>query len=246
MNVKSFRLLPQLVAIILSFSLLWGGGCGGGTRGSGGQFFEGLVSDSNSRSLSGVTVTIFATGDSAVTDENGSFEIQTTSVSGAVEFLLESGSFSGKVATENVPQDAKRIFVSFVVGVGMSPPIRVDVDVREREPTPTPRPTSTPIAAPSVAPGVPTQIPTPAPTTSGGSGSTGGSDDRDDDDDDSGGRGPGDDGGDDDDSPSTGGSGATGGSGPTGGSGSSGSSGGDEDDDDDDGKDGDDDDDDKK
>lgn len=209
----------SLVLISLVFVILFnGGGCGGGTRGSGGQLFEGVVSDSSSRSLSGVSVTILLTGDSAVTDENGSFVIATADVSGGVEFLLESPQFSGKVVTQNIPADAARVFVSFIVGSGTKPTITSDIEIKEREPKPTaaPRSTATPLATSTPANGLPAPTPTSIPVT-GGSGSTGGGDDS------------GDDKGDDNSGDDKGGSGNSGsGSSGSNGSGSNGSGSGDD------------------
>lgn len=213
--------LPQFLVATISLFLLWGGGCGGGTRGSGGQLFEGVVSDSNARSLSGVSVTILSTGDSSITDNNGAFTISTNDVSGGVEFLLEAQQFSGRVITQEVPQDATRVFVKFTVGSGSSPTITSDIEVKDRIPTPTaaPRATATPRATMTPI-GIPA-APTPQPTQ-GGSGSTGPDDSSDDNDDQD---------QNDDDDDQVGGSGPTGGSGPIGGSGGSGGSGPNDDDD---------------
>jgi len=206
MKSRFFAGAPVLLLMCFNLFMLFGGGCGGGTRGSGGQLFDGVVSDSDFRALPGVSVTILTTGDSAITASDGPFSIATSTTSDTVEFLLESEQFSGRSATKVVPGNAKRVFVRLVVGQGSSPSIDADIEVTETKPQPTARPSATrtpvvtsPTPAPQRTPG---STPVPAPTqddddddassgSSGGTGATGddddddSSDDSDDDDDDS-------------------------------------------------------------
>lgn len=196
----NFGALKHLLIAIFSISLLTG--CGGGSRGSGGQLYDGFVGDSDGRALSGVSVTILATGDSAVSDASGGFSIQTEPQSGAVEFLLEGPAFSGRVVSDDVPTNATRVFVQFAVGSGTNPSIGISIDIRERRPDPTPRPTRVPTAQPGVTV-APTNTPSPgvaAPTATVPSVQTpdddGGGNDNDDIDDNEGGGGEDDENGD--------------------------------------------------
>ncbi len=150
-------------------------GCGGGTRGSGGQLFDGFVSDVNGKALIQVNVTITATGDSATTDDNGRFSITTDDLSGGVEFLLEASTFSGTVISQEIPADASTISVKFVVGNGAKPEIETEIEVKERRPTPSPTPRRTP---------TPGTTPSPNPTIDdhGGNSGSDGSDDSENDD----------------------------------------------------------------
>lgn len=202
MKSRFFAGAPVLLLMCFNLFMLFGGGCGGGTRGSGGQLFDGVVSDSDFKALPGVSVTILSTGDSAITASDGTFSIETSTTSDTVEFLLESEQFSGRSATKIVPANAKRVFVRLVVGQGSSPSIDADIEVAETKPQPTARPsaTRTPVASPPTpAPQrTPGSTPVPAPTqddddddndnddddtSSGSSGGTGAtSDDNDDDD----------------------------------------------------------------
>ena len=185
-----------IVLLIISIGIL-GGGCGGGTRGSGGQLFEGVVFDSESRTLAGVSITILSTGDSAISAADGSFSIETAGVTERVEFLLESQEFSAQTPARVVPANARRVFVRLVVGPGNTPSVDVDIDVVENKPQPTARPSATrpPHAGTPIPATTPGQVPSPAPTRDDGDNDDDDEDEDDNSDDDS-----------DDDSPGSSGS----------------------------------------
>lgn len=66
---KLFLLLLLLIVI--------SSGCGGGTSGTGvTSVYDAVLQDGEGNALSGVTVTVLETGDSAVTDANGHFSIE--------------------------------------------------------------------------------------------------------------------------------------------------------------------------
>ena len=144
--------MSKIYTLFLALFVALAIGCGGGTRGSGGQLFDGFVGDVNGKALIQVNVTVTETGDSAITDENGRFTIKTEDLSGEIEFLLESNSFSGTVVSQSVPSDASKIAVTFVVGDGSRPEIKTEIEVKERRPTPSPTPRRTPTPQESASP----------------------------------------------------------------------------------------------
>lgn len=171
-----------LTAFTLILSVILCIGCGGGTRGSGGQYYEGFVGDSSGRALSDVSVTILSTGDSAVTDTSGNFTIETEDQAGTVAFLLESPSFSGQVSRE-IPPDSARVFIRFAVSGGSKPDIEATVEVKESRPRPTRIPTPkapTPTSQSPVSP-----APSPSRTPDDDDSGDDNSDDDDSDDNDS-------------------------------------------------------------
>jgi hypothetical protein len=119
-------LLTLVVAVLLA-------GCGGGTRGSGGQFYEGFVGDSGGKALSNVMVTLLASGDSATSDAQGRFVIETEGLAGALDVMLEGDGFQATTTTAPVPADAKRVRLTLtVVSVGQRPQVTSTVEVVER------------------------------------------------------------------------------------------------------------------
>lgn len=67
---RNLFLLLLLLMVVLS-------GCGGGTSGTGvTSVYDAVLQDGEGNALSGVTVTVLETGDSAVTDANGYFSIE--------------------------------------------------------------------------------------------------------------------------------------------------------------------------
>lgn len=118
--------LTLVVAVLLA-------GCGGGTRGSGGQFYEGFVGDSGGKALPSVTVTLLASGDSATSDAQGRFVIETEGLAGTLDVMLEGEGFQATTTTAPVPADAKRVRLTLtVVSVGQRPQVTSTVEVVER------------------------------------------------------------------------------------------------------------------
>ena len=162
-------MIQKILAVVCFLVVLVSIGCGGGTRGSGGdQLYIGTIQDTSGAPLSNVSVTILPTGTSATTDSNGNFDLSTDPLSGTVDFLLESNSFVTQASSQNIPANAAKIFVKFTVGSGVKPPVSTTTEIRETRPLPTKVPTPT-IAAtiavpPTVAPGAggsPTATPLP-------------------------------------------------------------------------------------
>ncbi len=187
-------------------------GCsGGGSSGTGGLRIDGTVlSRQGAAPLSGLTVTVSQTGDSAVTDMSGTFSIATSQVVGDAELLIESSTLSSRAQVSGIPSDASVVTVRISVDESTEDAEVEDVQVERRHHGGDGNGGS---------------------GGSGGSGASGGSggDDHgsggnDDSGDDHGGAGTGGNGGhgghgNDDGGGASGGSGATGGSGGSGGSG---------------------------
>ena len=174
-----FRLSPSILLILLVAI-----GCGGGSKGTGGQGFDGTVVSRQSQPLSGVAVTLLESGDSDVTDSDGRFDIYTEPLSGAVNVDVDTGTFRGQVLIGEVSTRTKNLTVRIQIDETLKTATSEEV-AREEEghddpdshTTPTPRPTRTPrptaspngnTATPSptpAAPATPTSTPTSTPST---------------------------------------------------------------------------------
>lgn len=94
---------------LLTVVVLWisGVGCGGSTRGTGGVTIEGrLVAVVSLEPIAGVTVTALETGDSAISDQNGDFVIE-SEPGVPVSFAIEDSSFQAQVTVSDIPADAE-------------------------------------------------------------------------------------------------------------------------------------------
>lgn len=125
-------MLRRIRHLVILACMLVGIGCGGGTRGSGGQLYDGFVGDESQRALSGVTVTLLESGDSAVSDQSGRFTIKTENLSGTITFVIEGVGISTELETEAVPDDAVRIEVTIKIPSGGKPGASVEIEVKER------------------------------------------------------------------------------------------------------------------
>lgn len=109
------------------------GGCGGGSRGTGGQLYEGSVFDRSSNGIPGVSVTIVNTGDGSVTAADGHFSINTARVSGRVDFILEGPGFNVRSSVSDVPSNAIKLRINFIVGSGANPDVENDLEIEETD-----------------------------------------------------------------------------------------------------------------
>jgi hypothetical protein len=119
------RLLTLVAVLVLA-------GCGGGTRGSGGQFYEGFVGDPAGKSLPNVTVTLLASGDSATSDTQGRFFIETQVLAGSLDLMLEGDGFEATTTTAPIPVGARRVRITLTVSLGQEPRVTSSVEVVER------------------------------------------------------------------------------------------------------------------
>jgi hypothetical protein len=138
-NLATKLFLTPLLVILL------GVGCGGGTRGSGGQLYDGFIGDESFKALPGVNITIVQSGDSAISDQDGRFTIRTQALSGQLTLLIDRDGVSTQLETAAVPEDATRIELTISIPTDGRPGGSVAVEVRERRgsgPAPTKTPSS--------------------------------------------------------------------------------------------------------
>ncbi|MCC6219948.1 MAG: carboxypeptidase regulatory-like domain-containing protein [Deltaproteobacteria bacterium] len=129
--------LYKFSCIFLAISLFLLSGCaGGGTVGTGGAAFEGTITSAKNGPLPNISVTIAETGETATTDESGQFSIETSSISGDVELLVEGeteqGSISETVVVEDVPAEPATISVELEVNENSNLIVVEGVEVRAK------------------------------------------------------------------------------------------------------------------
>ena len=127
-------MIEKLRHLVITLLLLSGIGCGGGTRGSGGQLYDGFIGDKSAKPLPGLSVTIVQSGDSAISDQDGRFTIETTPLSGQLSLLVEGNSISTTVQLGEVPEDAVRIKLSVAIPSGGGSGATATIEVTERRP----------------------------------------------------------------------------------------------------------------
>lgn len=147
--------------------------CGGGTDGSGVRSFNGQLLSESATPLAGATVTVAETGDSAITDENGSFSISTRLADGqtSATFVIQDESVSTSAVLDDIAPDS-----SVDVLIVVNRPANTAQVIPLATPTPQPTNTSAP-AIPSAtataqASAAPTQTPASGPTATPGPSAT--------------------------------------------------------------------------
>jgi len=100
-------------------------GCGGGSAGTGGQRFDGEIVTRDGTPVPNATVTLTNTGDSAVSDANGKYSIDTDSLSGTVTIEVALDNSTATTQVNDIPEDASEIEVR----------IEFDKDREEAKPT---------------------------------------------------------------------------------------------------------------
>lgn len=91
---------------LLCFLLVAVGGCAGGTTGTGGLQLRGVVLNTQKLPVAGATITSVATGDSAITDANGMFELTTAVENDEMTLSVDIGTVSGSTTIRNIPAEA--------------------------------------------------------------------------------------------------------------------------------------------
>lgn len=87
------RVAGTLCLLIMLFACAAIGGCGGGSSGTGSstsRVFEGNILTLGDRPVSGATVSVAGTGDTAVTDNEGRFSLATPATAGDVKLNIEA------------------------------------------------------------------------------------------------------------------------------------------------------------
>jgi hypothetical protein len=155
---RRISVLLTLLLGVSSFLFTSGCGSGGGTEGSGLRTLEGTaVNVSSGQPEAGVAVTIESTGETAVSDDEGKFELVTEISDQPITLLFEKGSALSARATISEVSPADPV-LKLDVAVDTQ---RNQVAVQVTAATPTPRPTATP-----TSPGGSGDLPTPTPTAS--------------------------------------------------------------------------------
>ena len=106
------------MAAVLSALLCGVLGCGGSTSGTGGVTIEGKLLTVDATPVTGVTVTILDTGDSAVTDVTGGFSIETVDTVTNPEFLFEGNGVNARVQVAEIEDDVRDVRVRFELSAG--------------------------------------------------------------------------------------------------------------------------------
>ncbi len=104
-----------LLTLIFAFVLLNVPGCGGGTTGTGGTGsteFSGKLLDEAGAPVSNAVVTIEETGDTAITDTEGNFTVETEVSTSTVTVHVQSDSTDAKTTIDQIPADPKSIAVT--------------------------------------------------------------------------------------------------------------------------------------
>lgn len=128
-----------LVSILLS-------GCGGGTTGTGGSSsdqFVGRILDSSGKPVSGATIIVAETGDSAQSAGDGTFSIETDLSADKATLLVDIGSVESRVVVDEIPAEDSVIEVVLEVEPEGDSVKLTDKKVRPKK-TPSPTPARTP------------------------------------------------------------------------------------------------------
>lgn len=146
-------------------------GAGGGTEGTGFKSIQGAIVE-NGVPVAGSTVTIEETGDSAVTDEQGRFSIDSVALdiseSQVTLRVEDQRSFSAVTQISNIPNGEADVVVSISINRARNQATVTSISIVT--PTPTPRVNNT-APVPATQPPGPSPIPTssiPEPTSPAG------------------------------------------------------------------------------
>ena len=125
--------MKRVLVLIAVIMLLACSACSGGSRGTGGKDITGKVQNSASEPVVGAQVTILESGDSGVTDSNGSFAI-VSPVSGTLTFLVETVDLNTQVALDNVPEGPAEIDLDIEVDEEDDSSEITRVDIKPKRP----------------------------------------------------------------------------------------------------------------
>lgn len=84
------------------------------------QVYNGQILSSEGSPQSGIRITCLQTGDSALSDQDGIFELLTSALSGQVDFLLERSDLNLIVSTESFPEDDGQISIRIELNASLS------------------------------------------------------------------------------------------------------------------------------
>lgn len=129
--------IRNLLRMALFISFLMQGGCdGGGSEGTGlessTRSIEGRIVTADGSPVAAAAVTILETGERAVSDQQGEFEIFTSSTSESLELEVEKENQSVRVTIASLSDDTQgvRVTVEFDPTVEVVPVDRLEVSVK--------------------------------------------------------------------------------------------------------------------
>lgn len=193
-KISFLRFARSSVHVLIFFLCLaiGGGGCGGGSRGTGFEVNGTLTSKQTGAALAGVQVTIVQTGESTITDASGKFALISSFLGGDLVLSFENKGIRSTFTVEKVPATASGVTLRLSIDENDGSVSDNDVDIidddsgdsgnsssangnssdpaldpQRPEVPSTPTPTPTPVVVPTPVPTLPpTQTPTatPAPT----------------------------------------------------------------------------------
>lgn len=110
MRYFQYKKLTVLFSLFLLGFLI--SGCDGGTSGSGVKTYQGRITSTNGTPLSNVSVTIESTGDSATTNQQGEFSLNSTASGENVPFIAEAPNFTTRFSVDDVSEESSRVSVN--------------------------------------------------------------------------------------------------------------------------------------
>lgn len=100
------------IFIFLTIGLIVLGCAGGGTAGTGGQRFRGQLTNQNNQPIPGASVVFLQTGDSALTDGQGLFDVQTDLQGGDIQISIEQNASNIRITIPSVSSAATIVEVN--------------------------------------------------------------------------------------------------------------------------------------
>lgn len=135
-----------LLAVVLLCAFLLPG-CGGGSKGTGGDQLTGRVVNVQQDPIVGVSVTELSSGENAVTGPDGGFSIRTDLPAGTVAIGVDTGSVSSTVSITGVTESTIELRV--IIQLDERSGATKVVEVGRTESTHTPGPNSQPTERPT-------------------------------------------------------------------------------------------------
>ncbi|MBN8549194.1 MAG: hypothetical protein J0M12_07775 [Deltaproteobacteria bacterium] len=154
--------------------LLQGMGCGGGTTGTGGtgsSQFSGRIVSLDGMPISGASVVLEETGDTAISLEDGTFDIESILPGTSATFLVETAEAQASTSIVDIPPGPHDVTIQLKLDEKKN---TVTVETKDiappkkprRTPTPKPEPVLTPVVTPTgTAAPITSAVPTGTSTT---------------------------------------------------------------------------------
>ena len=124
-KTKKFLLLCLTVGLLTLLAC-----SSGGSSGTGGRRFEGVVISRTGEPLPGVRLSALETGDETVTDERGLFVLDASTSPGDVAVGVDGDGFSATITVNEVPDSAVRIVIEVEVDQDTGAASVVEVEIK--------------------------------------------------------------------------------------------------------------------